>query len=64
MFGLIFKEVSTMSNPTRDDYDDDKYYYDEETDEIYSRGEYYECYSGDGEKIETDWLIQIKTVFD
>lgn len=54
MFGLIFKEVSTMSNPTRDDYDDDKYYYNEETDEIYSRGDYYECYSGDGEKIETD----------
>ena len=37
-----------MASPNRTDYDSDEYYYDEETDTLYSYDEHGTNYDGDG----------------
>lgn len=43
-----------MSNPTRYDYDSDKFYYDEEHDTLHSYDESGQDYDGYGEPISND----------
>ena len=41
-----------MSNPNRYEYDNNDYYYDQETDTVRSRDDTYEVYDGDGNKVD------------
>ena len=41
-----------MNGPNRYEYDDNKYYYDQETDTVQSRDDSYEVYDGDGNKVD------------